>query len=79
MPIIDVTGAATLEDIRAALAEQSIQFALARMRAPARLMLRETGFEALVGADRFYPTVRTGVDALATGALQGLSAATLRV
>jgi hypothetical protein len=38
--------------------------AISRARPPVRSILRRTGLEDRIGADRFYPTVRSGVHAI---------------
>jgi MFS superfamily sulfate permease-like transporter len=60
MPIVDTTGAAILEEVREELAARGIAFAVARARPPFRAILIRTGFEERIGADRFFPTVRSG-------------------
>jgi len=62
--LIDTTGAAILEEVRVKLAAHGIAMAISRARPPARNILRRTGFEDRIGADRFYPTVRSGVEAI---------------
>jgi hypothetical protein len=38
--------------------------AVSRARPPVRTILKRTRFEDRIGADRFYPTVRSAVDAI---------------
>jgi high affinity sulfate transporter 1 len=64
MSYVDTTGAAILEEVREKLAAHGIALALSRARPPVRTILKRTGFEDRIGADRFYPTVRSAVDAI---------------
>jgi anti-anti-sigma regulatory factor len=64
MSIVDTTGAAILEEVRQKLAAEGIAMAISRARPPVRSILRRTGLEDRIGADRFYPTVRSGVHAI---------------
>jgi SulP family sulfate permease len=64
MSYVDTTGAAILEEVRETLAAHGTAMAVSRARPPVRTILKRTGFEDRIGADRFYPTVRTAVDAI---------------
>jgi high affinity sulfate transporter 1 len=68
MPLVDTTGAAVLEEVRQELADQGIVLAVARLKQLARNMLQRTGFEARVGSDLYFPTVRVGVESLTSRA-----------
>jgi high affinity sulfate transporter 1 len=67
MSIVDTTGAAILEEVRQKLAGQGIAMAVSRARPPVHSILRRTGFEERIGAERFYPTVRSGVHGILGG------------
>ena len=69
MSIVDTTGAAILEEVRENLAAHGIAMAISRARPPVHSILRCTGFEDRIGADRFYPTVRSGVHGILEGAV----------
>jgi MFS superfamily sulfate permease-like transporter len=64
MSIVDTTGAAILEEVREELGARGIAIAISRARPPVQSMLDRTGFLDRIGADRSYPTVRSGVDAI---------------
>ena len=69
MSIVDTTGAAILEEVRQNLAAHGIAMAISRARPPVHSILRRTGFDNRIGADRFYPTVRSGVHGILEGAV----------
>jgi high affinity sulfate transporter 1 len=62
-PALDITGAETLEELRAEFAEQGIVFGIARPRGRFEAMLRRTGLAERIGADRIFPTIGIGVAA----------------
>jgi MFS superfamily sulfate permease-like transporter len=64
MPVVDTTGAAILDEVREELESRGVSMAIARARPVVATILQRTGFEDRIGADRFFPTVRSGVDAL---------------
>ncbi|HEY7058691.1 MAG TPA: SulP family inorganic anion transporter [Vicinamibacterales bacterium] len=70
MSYVDTTGAAILEEVRETLAAHGTAMAVSRARPPVRTILKRTGFEDRIGADRFYPTVRTAVDAILQKAIE---------
>ena len=59
--VIGFPTEAKAEEVRQKLAAQGIAMAVSRARPPVHSLLRRTGFEERIGADHFYPTVRTGV------------------
>jgi SulP family sulfate permease len=63
IPDIDTTAADTLKEIYQELKSEGITLAIARANKPLRETMRLTRFEELIGAENFYPTVRTGVEA----------------
>ena len=63
IPDIDTTAADTLKEIYQELSEKGITLAIARANKPLRETMRLTGLEDLIGAEKFYPSVRTGVEA----------------
>ena len=64
IPLIDTTGAASLEEVRDELAEKGVVFAIAEAKGPLRVMLDRTGLAERIGADRIFPTVKSAVEAL---------------
>lgn len=67
MSVIDITGAYALEEIRAEVERRDIRFAMARAKTAFRQRL--DGFEVFgAAAERFYPSIRSAVDALGTTA-----------
>ena len=63
MPLVDTTGAASLDELRAELDERGIVFAIAAAKAPVRAMLDRTGLTQRIGAARLFPTVESAVAA----------------
>jgi len=63
IPDIDTTAADTLKEIYQELSEKGITLAIARANKPLQETMRLTGLEDLIGAEKFYPSVRTGVEA----------------
>jgi MFS superfamily sulfate permease-like transporter len=49
--------------LRAELSKRGITLAVARANAPLREMLQRTGVTDAIGAENFYPSVRTAVQA----------------
>ena len=58
---IDSTGVAALEAMLDDFDRRGITFAVARAKNPVREQLDQAGLTARVGADQFFPTVRTAV------------------
>jgi sulfate permease, SulP family len=69
MPSLDTTAADMLDSLIGELDAQGICVAIARANAPLRATLERTGLTARIGADRCFPSVRTGVDAFGQGRL----------
>jgi high affinity sulfate transporter 1 len=64
MPMMDTTGAASLEEIVAELSGLGIAFAVARPNVRLRLMLERTGLKEKIGDGNFFPTIAAAVAAL---------------
>jgi sulfate permease, SulP family len=60
---VDAAGLAAIEELVRGLAADGVGLAVARMRAAIRERLDEAGLTAVVGAERFHPTVRAAVAA----------------
>ena len=67
MPLIDSTGAASLEEVRNELAEKGVVFTMAEAKGPLRVMLDRTGLTQQIGSARFFPTLTSAVEAFRTG------------
>ncbi len=63
MSDIDFTGAQTIKQLQAELAEHGIDLVIAGALPEVRAELDRYGVVALIGADAFYPTVPAAVDA----------------
>ena len=63
MPLMDTTGAASVEELCAELGERGIVFAIAAAKAPVRFMLDQTGLTQQIGVTRLFPTVESAVAA----------------
>ena len=63
VPLLDVTGADALEELRSELAGREIVLAVARGKGLFRVMLERTGVAGRIGAERLFPTVRAGAEA----------------
>lgn len=64
MPLLDSTGAATIEEVIGELSGKGIGFAVARANARVRFMLEATGLRQKIGERNFFPTIETAVTAL---------------
>ena len=60
---LDATAIDTLEQLHDELAERGVTVAVARLKGPEREIFQETRLTAKFGADQFFPTVRSAVDA----------------
>ena len=60
---VDLTAVDALEEVRKALTERDIVFALARVKMDLREDLAPTGFIKRIGEDRIFPTLPTAVSA----------------
>jgi SulP family sulfate permease len=70
MPGVDVTAAEMLKEFLVGLENKGIVVALARAKASVRKMLADTGVTDQIGQDKFFPSVRTAVDAFVSGRLE---------
>ncbi|MBZ5537944.1 MAG: sulfate permease [Acidobacteriia bacterium] len=64
MPLLDTTGAASLDQVCGELEEKGIAMAVAAAKSPVRTMLDRTGLAERIGVDRMFPTVESAVEAL---------------
>jgi len=64
MPMLDTTGAASLDQVCGDLEAQGITMAVAAAKGPVRTMLDKTGLAARIGPERMFPTVESAVEAL---------------
>ena len=65
MPLLDTTGAATLDELERELADKQITFAIACARSPVRMMLTLAEVRLGTGHDLLFPTVESAVASLA--------------
>jgi high affinity sulfate transporter 1 len=65
MPLLDTTGAATLDELERELADRQIMFAIACARAPVRMMLTLAEVRLGTGHELLFPTVESAVASLA--------------
>jgi len=66
IPLIDTTGAASLEEVRTELAEKGINLVLVRAKGPVHYFLDQIGLKGRIGAERFFPTLESAIAALDT-------------
>ena len=64
MPLLDTTGAATLEEVCDDLEAQGLTMAVAGAKQPVRAMLDRTGLAGRIGLERMFPTVEAAVEEL---------------
>lgn len=67
MPVMDTTGAASLDQVCGDLAAEDIKTAVAGAKSQVRTMLDRTGLTERIGPDRMFPSVASAVDALSRG------------
>ena len=60
---LDATAIDTLEQLHDELADRGVTVAVARLKGRQREIFQETELTAKFGADQFFPTVRSAVDA----------------
>ena len=60
---IDATAGESLLSLNDELVADGVQLAFAELKDPVRDRLRDYGIEAVIGADRFFPTIGVAVDA----------------
>jgi len=65
MPLIDTTGAASLEEVRHELADKGVVLAIAGAKGPLRVMLDRTGLAQQIGSARLFPTLESAVEEVA--------------
>jgi len=70
VPSVDITAADMLNSLQASLEKRGIVLAVATANATVRAMLTQTGVMQMIGEERFFPSVRTAVDAFTGGQLQ---------
>ena len=63
VPVLDLTGADTLEELHAELASQGIVLAVARSKGRFRMMLDRSGVTEKIGREHLFPTVHAGAEA----------------
>ena len=63
MPLVDTTGAASLDELCAELGERGIVLAIAAAKAPVRAMLDRTGLTQRIGSAHLFSTVEAAVAA----------------
>jgi hypothetical protein len=64
MPLLDTTGAATLDEIERELADKQITFAIACAKSPVRMMLTLAEVRLGTGHELLFPTVESAVASL---------------
>jgi MFS superfamily sulfate permease-like transporter len=69
IPLLDTTGAASLDQLCGDLHEQGIAMAVAAAKNQVRTMLGRTGLAERIGSDRMFPTVESAVEALLGNAM----------
>jgi SulP family sulfate permease len=63
MLVLDITGAEALDAVRADLAKEGVELAIARARVLFQRELERSGVAGKIGTERLFPTVREGVRA----------------
>lgn len=63
---VDLTAVDTLKELRRTLAEEGVEFAMARVKMEVRQQLSAAGFVEDVGEDRIFATLPTAVQGFAT-------------
>jgi len=69
IPLLDTTGAASLDQLCDDLHEQGIAVAVAAAKNQVRTMLDRTGLAERIGSDRMFPTVASAVEALSASTM----------
>jgi high affinity sulfate transporter 1 len=64
MPLMDTTGAASLDQVCGDLAAEGITTAVAAAKSHVRTILDRTGLTGRIGPDRMFPTVESAIEAL---------------
>jgi len=74
IPLLDTTGAATLDDLHGELERQGIGMAVAAAKDDVTAMLERSGFLAQLGPERIFAAIEPAVQALCVaGTSQALS------
>jgi MFS superfamily sulfate permease-like transporter len=60
---VDITALDALDELRDALADRGVVFAMARVKQDLRVLLDAYGLTAAIGPERIFPTLPTAVDA----------------
>ena len=60
---IDATAGESLLSLNDELDADGVELAFAELKDPVRDRLRDYGIEAMIGADRFFPTIGVAVNA----------------
>jgi MFS superfamily sulfate permease-like transporter len=68
VPLLDTTGAASLDQICGDLHDKGIEMAVASAKTQVRTMLDRTGLVERIGSDRMFPTVESAVEVLSGNA-----------
>lgn len=63
VPVLDITGADALEELRAELAGLGVVLAIARAKGLFRVMLDRSGVTEKIGRQHIFPTVHAGAQA----------------
>jgi MFS superfamily sulfate permease-like transporter len=71
IPLMDITGADTLDSVRSELARQDIVLSVARAKGLFRLMLERTNLAERIGREHLFTTVRDGIQAFLQGLPEG--------
>jgi high affinity sulfate transporter 1 len=64
MPLLDTTGAASLDQVCGELRDQGVAMAVAFAKGQVRTMLDRTGLAERIGSNRLFPSVELAVEAL---------------
>jgi SulP family sulfate permease len=64
MPLLDTTGAASLDQVCADLENQGVAMAVAAAKSQVHSMLDRTGLAGRIGADRMFATIESAVEEL---------------
>jgi SulP family sulfate permease len=71
MPLLDTTGAASLDQVRGDLEDQGITMIVAGARSQVRGMLDRTGLSGRIGSGRMFTTVNSAFEVLSKASAQG--------
>ena len=68
IPILDITGADALDELRAEFAKSGVELAIARAKGPFRVMLERSGMAEKIGKENLFVTVHAGAEAFLAAA-----------